>query len=269
MKKRLVGLLIATIMLFQITSPAFAASENNVTYKAQRRIMDDYLALWDEMGAYAGEDEIIAALLDTHPSLSIQDSSSVYYDENGEVPRTRCKNTEILLEQDYLIYDNDYDALVYFGYWEWPFRNPHLDTSVSDIVAFHISDPSKLSYMNPRYAVYGYDYNNKLVAVIDPENGKSTNSYMSKVFLTDGNDLGVAFYIDDSVIRRGRILAPVTRESLGPVTMTTVYHHAWSKTYLTGVSVNVSLITKGFGLSASWNHTVENWTVASLGAQLK
>lgn len=62
MKKRLVGSLIAMIMVFQITSPALAAFENNTSDKAQRQIMDDYLALCDEMGTYASEDQIIATV---------------------------------------------------------------------------------------------------------------------------------------------------------------------------------------------------------------
>ena len=92
---------------------------------------------------------------------------------------------------------------------------------------------------------------------------------MSKVFLTSGNDLGVAFSINDSVIRKGRIFAPVIRKSGGSVTMATAYHHTWSETHLTGISGNFSLVEQGGGLSVSWNRTVENWTVTSLGAQLK
>lgn len=267
MKKRLVGLLIAMIMVFQITSPALAAFENNTSDKAQRQIMDDYLALCDEMGTYASEDQIIAALLNKHPSLSVVESSTVTYDENGEPPTTRCSRSKLLLEKDYLVYDNDYGAYIYFGYWNWDSRNSHL-SQIDDIVAFYLSDSSKLSYLDQKYAIFGYDYNNNRVASIDPENNKYSDPYMTKVFLTSGNDLGVAFSINDSVIRRGRILAPVTRKSAGSVTMAMAYHHVWSETHLTGISGNFSLLTKGFGLSVSWERTVENWTAASLGVQL-
>ena len=66
MKKRLIGFLIALTVILQITSPAFATSEDNVAYKAQRRVMDDYFELCDKMGTYADEDEIFEILLEEH-----------------------------------------------------------------------------------------------------------------------------------------------------------------------------------------------------------
>lgn len=267
MKKRLLSLLIVSMMIFQITSPAFAALEENVVYRAQRQIMDDYIALCDEMGTYANEDEIVAALLDMHPSLSIEDCSTVYYDENGEIPTARCSMSEILLAKDYLVYDSDYGAYVYFGHWDWNFIYPH-SSQIDDIVAFYSSDSSKLSYLDLKYAIYGYDSSKNRVASIDPENNKYSDQYITKKFLTSGNDLGVAFSINDSVIRSGRILAPVARKSGGTVTMATAYHHVWSETHITGISVNLSILTQGGGLSVSWNETVNNWTATSLGAIL-
>ena len=265
MKKRLIGFLIALTVILQITSPAFATSEDNVAYKAQRRVMDDYFELCDKMGTYADEDEIFEIFLAEHPSLSIIDSSTIYYDENGEIPVTRCQPSDFNMMKDSLVYDNDYGTYIYFGYWDWKYFDYLENYNPDDVVAYFSEDYTKLQHRPNVYAVYGYDQSGKRTAVYDP----ASNNMSGAISKGLDNKHGIAFWVNEILVRSGRIVVPTTYKSGANTRMMTSYCHSWTSSTLTGIGGDISLT--GGGINVAWSTNVNSWPspVTSPGAWIK
>ena len=275
MKKYLSFFLTAAILICNISTSA-AVQESNTHDAAFEEIKNSYIELCDEMGSFASEAEIFETFLEQNPSLEIVSYSESYFDENGiQVIPTRCQPTQLNMMRDYFIFDDDSQLYVYFGYWEWNTRDLHL-ARCDDIVSFvsqQANPGSRYYYESPtsgsaNYAVYGYNINGLEVATYDPKNNDING--IARVDLSSGDEYGAAFYINDNIVRSGRIIVPVSFSNQITTRVRTVYQHNWSETTITSLGVNVALRNQTLSFSGSWNTNVERWEdpVRSEGAIL-
>lgn len=260
MKKKLIGLSIVVTMVCHICAPAYAIDTKEM---AAKRIKDAYIELCDSMGTQASEDEIFTVFLAQNPSLEVISSSKVYFNEDGEtVLPTRCPASNVNMLSDSYVYDNEYGAYIYFGYWEWNVYCQHTK-SVDDLVAYATSNPSQVNFRNRNASIYGYNSNGVQTAVYDPDNNNI--SKISRAALKTGDEYGAAYYINDILVRKGRIMVPFDRlTNSGTAVLMTQYLHTWSETTVTSSAASIGFSLEGVNveLSASWNNSVQSWHTA-------
>lgn len=260
MKKKFLGLFIAAAMICHICAPVYAIDTKEM---AAKRIKDAYIELCDSMGPQASEDEIFAAFLAQNPSLEVVSSSETYFNDNGEpVLPTRCTESNVNMTKDSYVYDRDYDAYIYFGYWEWNIACLHTK-SVDDLVAYATSKPNEVQFRNTSACIYGYDSNGRRMAVYDPDNNNV--SKISRAVLSTGDQYGAAYYINDILVRKGRIMVPFDLlNNNGTAVLTTQYLHTWSETTVTGGAASIGFSLDGINveLSATWSSSIQSWRTA-------
>ena len=142
--------------------------------------------------------------------------------------------------------------------------SPHA-AMCDDIVAFvsqKANPGSRYYYESPTsgsatYVIYGYNINGFKVAAYDPMNNEING--ITRVNLSSGDEYGAAFYVNDNIVRSGRIMVPVSFSNQISTRVRTVYQHNWSETTITSLGVSVSLKDQSMSFSGSWNTSVGHW----------
>lgn len=261
MKKRGIALILTIALLMSINIPVLAVNNSVDAREVQHEIIETFDVLCEKYSQ--DEERAMEELLLLYPSLEIVDSSTTYFDEHGnEVLPTRSSMTDISLIGDKLIYDNDWDTYIYFGYWEWKKAPDENNLSPYDVVGFYTQSATEMYPLE--YFVYGHNAAGNQTAYYNSESGVSTGH------IVKGEDTvwGAAFWIDDKYVREGRIVVPIDYTVGSNKKVMTKYCHSWTATNITGIGGSVSI--DGAGFDISWDTSVNHWEspVTSAGVRL-
>ena len=257
MKKSLALILILVFSL-QFTVLGFAEDIQSNQIEASTNIVERFNELYQLNGGNTYN--AIEALISENESLELKEYKTTSYSIiNGElIPiSARSTNPSDISFTDSIVYDNDWDAHVYLGSWQWdkdPYFSLDLNETIDpwDMIGFYTQDSSKVRARE--YFVYGYDSSNKRTIYYNSDS-QSSSGDIQKGLDTLG---GVAFWHNEMHVDHGTMNVPLyTFGDTTGVKVMMQYSHAWSATDITGIGGSIS---KGnYGFNISWDRNVLHW----------
>jgi len=248
--KRIISSILCFSLITNLAVQAVAVEETDPAREAQLEVIEAYDRLYEECDH--DEERAMEELLELYPSLEVVDSSVTYFDENGkEIKNARSNMTYVNLEGESLVYDNDWDTYVYFGYWMWTYAPDENRLAPYDVVGFYTQSDTEMYPLD--YFVYGYNTSGNQVAYYNTVSGERSG------YIAKGEDTtwGAAFWIDDNYVRSGRMVVPIDYTPGSNKKVITKYCHSWTTTNITGIGGSVSVGAYGFNIS--WDTSVRHW----------
>ena len=152
--KKVITWVLSSVIFVNLCVPAMAVSDSFGAEEARTEMIRTFNELCEKYDQ--DENQAMNELLSIYPSLEIADSSMKYFDDNGNtVLPTRSNMTDLSLVGDKLVYDNDWDTYVYFGYWKWENAPNEPNLSLYDVIGFYTQGAGEMYPLE--YFIYGHD----------------------------------------------------------------------------------------------------------------
>jgi len=154
---------------------------------------------------------------------------------------------------DSVVYDDDWQAYVFFGDWQWDEGHPsEWDLEPWDCVGMYIRDRGVLD--PEAFFLYGYNKRGRRTVYYNTEDRRREGPVQKG----DESRTGVAFWLDESVVDHGTLVAILDVDDWNDRTKVFLeYAHSWTEQNVTGVGGSVGV--ESFGLDISWDKGVEYW----------